>query len=149
MPFFRRSFHWRSKTGKAAIGVITILAVGLVALIRFSGQSEDLLPQPSIVESTNAMDIGLTYLPLTPNLAAYYSLGVEEGVLITEVTPDTPAAKAGLQAGDIILSYNGVRLEAGASLLGLMMACPAGNRIALEVRRANSTRVVELTHTQR
>ncbi len=76
-------------------------------------------------------------------------MGVDSGALVTEVVPGSPAELAGVQVGDVILSFNGTRLDEEVPLLGMMMSCPAGNRVTLEVWRVNNTAVVELLHTDR
>jgi serine protease Do len=49
--------------------------------------------------------IGTTLLPLNDQLADYF--GVKQGVLVSSVDQDSPAAKAGLKAGDVIIGING------------------------------------------
>lgn len=49
--------------------------------------------------------LGVNVQPLTPELAAYF--GVKDGLLVNSVQADTPAAKAGIKAGDVIGSVNG------------------------------------------
>jgi serine protease Do len=49
--------------------------------------------------------LGITGVTLTDQLASYFK--VKEGVLVSSVTPDSPAEKAGLRAGDVITSVNG------------------------------------------
>jgi serine protease Do len=45
--------------------------------------------------------------PLTPELAASVGAEGKKGVLVSEVTPDSPAAKAGLKSGDVVLEVDG------------------------------------------
>jgi len=49
--------------------------------------------------------LGVSGLSITPEIASYYGLPVERGVLITEVMPDSPAERAEMQKGDIILGF--------------------------------------------
>jgi membrane-associated protease RseP (regulator of RpoE activity) len=49
--------------------------------------------------------LGVNVQELTPDLAAYF--GVKDGLLVNSVQADTPAAKAGLKAGDVIGTVNG------------------------------------------
>jgi len=49
--------------------------------------------------------LGVSGLSLTPEIASYYNLPVEKGALITEVMPDSPAEKAEMQRGDIIIGF--------------------------------------------
>jgi S1-C subfamily serine protease len=130
-----------------------VITLGVVAVLLgfflIPKQSEDrMLPEPASQHRTS-MDLGMTYLQVTPQLSAYYDIGVESGALVTEVVPDSPAERAGIREGDIITSFNGTRLEKGSTLLGMMMACPAGHTATLEVRRVNKTVVVELLHANR
>jgi serine protease Do len=53
--------------------------------------------------------LGLTLAPLTEQLATYF--GAEEGVLVSSVEADSPAAKAGVKAGDVITTVNGRRVD--------------------------------------
>jgi len=49
--------------------------------------------------------LGVSGLSLTPEIASYYNLPVEKGALITEVMPDSPAKKARMEKGDIIIGF--------------------------------------------
>jgi serine protease Do len=49
--------------------------------------------------------LGVTLAPLTDQLASYF--GVKEGVLVSAVEADSPAAQAGIRAGDVITAING------------------------------------------
>jgi len=49
--------------------------------------------------------LGVSGLSLTPEIASYYNLPVEKGVLITEVMSDSPAEKAEMERGDIIIGF--------------------------------------------
>ncbi|MBU0676149.1 MAG: DegQ family serine endoprotease [Proteobacteria bacterium] len=50
--------------------------------------------------------LGLTVQELTPELAKSFSLTEEEGLLISNVAPDSPAAEAGIKRGEIVLEIN-------------------------------------------
>jgi serine protease Do len=49
--------------------------------------------------------LGVSGLSLTSEIAAYYNLPVDKGALITEVMPDSPAEKAEMQRGDIVIGF--------------------------------------------
>ncbi|MDQ6651437.1 MAG: PDZ domain-containing protein [Acidobacteriota bacterium] len=64
----------------------------------------------------NNRRIGATTMQLTKQLADYFGIADGKGVLVTSVTDDSPASKAGLKAGDVITSIDGEKVEAAGDL---------------------------------
>ena len=58
--------------------------------------------------------LGIRYHELSEQLAGYFK--VEDGLLVSSVDPDSPAAKGGLKAGDVIVKLNGRSVEDAADL---------------------------------
>lgn len=58
--------------------------------------------------------LGVTVTDLSPELAEYFGAG--KGVLVNSVEPGSPAARAGLKAGDVITSVDGNPVDSGADL---------------------------------
>lgn len=54
--------------------------------------------------------LGITLQALTPEMATYWGLDAQSGIIINSVIPGSPAALAGLQEGDIILEMNGAAI---------------------------------------
>jgi S1-C subfamily serine protease len=71
------------------------------------------------------------------------SLPAERGALVEEVTPDSPAEKAGIQANDVIVGYQGDRVEGVAELVRLVRETPPGRTVAIEVVRKGTQQKVE------
>lgn len=71
--------------------------------------------------------------------------GEEPGAVVKDVRPDTPAAKAGLQAGDVIVRYQGDRVESAAALARMVRETPAGRRVELDVSRHGSVQRLSAT----
>ena len=63
--------------------------------------------------------IGVEIVELTPQLRDFFDVAPKRGVLVSRVLPDSPAAAAGLQAGDVILEADGRKI---ASRLELVQA---------------------------
>lgn len=63
---------------------------------------------------TRGPRLGVGIQDLTPELAEYF--GVKQGVLVTSVTADSPAARAGVKAGDVITSVDGTTVEDSGDL---------------------------------
>jgi membrane-associated protease RseP (regulator of RpoE activity) len=55
--------------------------------------------------------LGINLQNLDPDLAAYFQVDPNEGVLVTRIEPDSPAAKAGFHSGDIITHINGNKIS--------------------------------------
>ncbi len=55
--------------------------------------------------------IGVSTVQLTKQLADYFGIADGKGVLVTSVSDDSPAAKAGIRAGDVIVSVDGEKVE--------------------------------------
>ncbi|MGA8224654.1 MAG: DegQ family serine endoprotease [Candidatus Acidiferrales bacterium] len=83
--------------------------------------------------------IGVHIQDVTPDIAKQFGLNQSRGVLIGDVSPDTPGAKAGLKRGDVILALNGQELN-DANQLRLQVAQTApGTSVKLSVWREGKT----------
>lgn len=125
---------------------LVIAIVILLGLFLVRWQSGTRSPSQQAQKTDTALDLGITYLTVTPGLSAYYNLGVDSGALVTEVIPHSLADKAGVKVGDVIISFNGTRIGQGTSLFGMMQTCLTGDRVSLEIWRAQSSQTVEFVH---
>ncbi len=73
--------------------------------------------------------LGVYIQPLSPELAK--EMGVEKGVGVHEVVEDSPAAKAGLQAGDVIVQVDGKEVSEPAELQKKISAFQPGQKVAI------------------
>jgi serine protease Do len=88
--------------------------------------------------------IGVSIQPLDQDIAR--SLGLEEprGALVATVTPDGPAARAGIQQGDVILSFNGDRIENSRDLTQRVGATAIGANSRVEILRNGQRRTLNM-----
>lgn len=89
--------------------------------------------------------LGVRFQPLTPDLAKSFGLDSEKGALIASVEKDTPAERAGLKAGDVILEYDGKRINDGNELPRYVAATPIDKKVKLVVFREGARREVYVT----
>jgi serine protease Do len=71
------------------------------------------------------------------------SLPGEYGARVTNVGPGSPAEKAGLESGDVIVSYNGVRVESARAFQRMVLETPAGRQVELRVIRSGAAVLVQ------
>ncbi|MCI0681379.1 MAG: Do family serine endopeptidase [Gemmataceae bacterium] len=79
--------------------------------------------------------LGVSIRDLDPEVAQRLGVPDEHGVVIGEVQENTPAAKGGLQAGDIVTSIAGKRVKDGKTLQGIVANLPLKQRAAIKVIR--------------
>jgi serine protease Do len=80
-------------------------------------------------------EIGIFAQTITPPMAQGLGLGQDWGVLLADVEPDGPAAKAGLEPGDIVLSLNGKSLQNARQLAVNLYRYRVGQKVNVEVLR--------------
>ncbi len=83
--------------------------------------------------------LGVSVQPVTPELAASFGMKGEKGALIAEVVKDSPAEKGGLNAGDIILEFDGKTIKDMHDLPRLAAVTPVGKRASVKVLRDGKT----------
>ena len=88
--------------------------------------------------------IGVVVQPITPELGKLFGLKDESGALVTEVTPNSPAAKAGLDRGDVITELNGRNIADPRELRLAVSAMPADANVSLKYLRNVEERTAQL-----
>ncbi|RLL49098.1 Do family serine endopeptidase [Acinetobacter cumulans] len=89
--------------------------------------------------------LGVSLQDIDRNLAESYNLSKPEGSLITQVTPNSPAARAGLKAGDVILKLDGAPISRTSDLLNNLNRSVPNQTIQLEVLRDDKRRNISAT----
>jgi serine protease Do len=79
--------------------------------------------------------LGVSVQPVTPDLARSFGLDKERGALVGDVVAQGPAHKAGIKRGDVIVSYDGKKVDESVTLPGLVAATPVGKTVPVEVVR--------------
>ena len=89
--------------------------------------------------------LGVRFQPLTADLAKSFGLDSDKGALIASVDKDTPAEKAGLKAGDVILEYDGKPINEGSELPRYVAATPVDKKVNIVIFRDGAKQDVVLT----
>ena len=89
--------------------------------------------------------LGVVIQEVNKDLAESFGLDKPAGALVAQVMPEGPAAKGGLQAGDVILNLNGQPIIMSADLPHLVGALKAGEKAELDVVRAGERKTLQMT----
>lgn len=81
--------------------------------------------------------LGLEIRPVTPELARELDLRVTEGVVVTRVEPGSPAERAGLARGDVILEVDRTPVRTAADVVRLTREARADRPLTLRVQRGD------------
>jgi membrane-associated protease RseP (regulator of RpoE activity) len=79
--------------------------------------------------------LGIEYLEIGEQLAAHFELTAKSGVLVSSVDADSPAAKAGMKAGDLVLKLDGKAIEDGRDLREAVAEAGEGKAVTVTVKR--------------
>ena len=88
--------------------------------------------------------IGVHIQEVSEELAESFQLSTSRGALIASVGDGSPAEKAGLDAGDVVLSFDGEAIESVRELPRVVAAIPAGSRVPVTIWRNGKERNVKL-----
>jgi membrane-associated protease RseP (regulator of RpoE activity) len=89
--------------------------------------------QPNATPAVNGPYLGVEFELLTPDVAASENMTGTTGALIMSVVANSPAAKAGLKAGDVISAVDGQSIDATNSLSTLVLKHKVGDEITLTI----------------
>jgi len=97
--------------------------------------ARDIVPQLQAKGHVTRGWLGVSIQEVTPELAKSFGLDKNKGALVAEVFKASPAEKAGIEQGDIILSLNGKEIAESKELSRMMAAAPVGDRVELNILR--------------
>jgi serine protease Do len=89
--------------------------------------------------------LGLLPQDVSASLAKQFGLSQANGALVASVEPNTPASRAGLKQGDIVLKVNGQTVDSANDLRLLISQSQPGASVNLTIWRANKTQDVKVT----
>jgi serine protease Do len=139
------------------IGINTAIA-GDAQNIGFSIPINDVKGLIDSVKETGKMErpyLGVVYVSLTDDIAEQYKLGAKRGAYIPSQTVlgddpivnGSPAEKAGLKEGDIIVKIDSVAIDANTSLTSVLGRYKVGSKVNLDVVRDGKHQTISVTLT--
>lgn len=89
--------------------------------------------------------LGVLIQDVTRELAESFGMDRPEGALVAQVLPESPAAQGGLEAGDVIVEFNGREVPTSGALPPMVGRMPVGETVELTVVRDGERQTVEVT----
>lgn len=126
--------------------IVAVLAVGALGLGLAGWAAGDARPpekravQVVRIGPERGAWLGVALEDVDAELARGLKLDPPQGARIERVEPGSPAEKAGLAQGDVLLRFDGERVRSAAQLARLVRETPAGRRLELEVWRDGAAR---------
>lgn len=105
--------------------------------------------EPVVVRVGRRGFIGVTLLEITPELRVHFGAPKDAGVLVSDVESGTPAAKAGLEVGDVITEIDGQRVDSSRDLSRGIRSRKAGETVQLDIVRGRAARKMSVTVEER
>jgi serine protease Do len=99
----------------------------------------------SLMIDSNPTWLGVETEDVTSDQVRDLKLGDEYGAYVKSVEDDSPAAKAGLQSGDVIVEFAGEKVRSVAELRRLVGETPTGRKVAIRVRRNGEEKTLNAT----
>jgi membrane-associated protease RseP (regulator of RpoE activity) len=93
--------------------------------------------------------LGVSLLDLTPELRDHFGASKDAGVLVSEVEANSPAAKAGLKVGDLVLGIDGKDIDSSSDLRRSLRDKKDGDTIRIDILRGRSRQTVVATLAER
>ena len=94
-------------------------------------------------------EIGMRIQSIDEGIARYYRLDNTKGVIVTKVYPNTPALKAGIEVGDIILEIEGYRINNENTIFSVFHEFRTGQTITLKIIRDEKEITKQMTLNRR
>ncbi len=132
-----------------------LILVGVAAWAAGCGLAQSLPAPPppparavrshAMAVSESASYLGIGVVEIEADRAKALKLSEERGVEVKSVEEGSPASKAGLKEGDVVLEYNGQRVEGTEQFVRMVRETPAGRLSKLLIFRGGATQTVSAT----
>jgi serine protease Do len=95
-------------------------------------------PKRVIITKGSGSFLGIGVQEIDADRAKALNLREERGVEVTRVEDDSPAAKGGIKTGDVVLEYNGERVEGVEQFMRMVRETPPGREVKLSIARSGN-----------
>ncbi len=93
--------------------------------------------------------VGVQLIGITPELREHFGVPKDAGVLVGDVESDSPAARAGIQVGDILTAVDGERIDSSRDLSRAVRSKKAGETVKIDLSRKGARKQLTVTLAER
>jgi serine protease Do len=127
------------------LGVLACAAAALFLAPAANAQAARRETRNMVFAGAQTSYLGIGVADITSERAKALNLKEDRGAEVTSVEDDSPAAKAGLKEGDVVLEFNGQAVQGQAQLARLVQETPAGRQAKITVSRGGATQTITAT----
>jgi serine protease Do len=125
---------------------LTVMVASMTASGAFAQASTRATPRARAAASVNNSPyLGIGVQDIDADRAKALNLREVRGVEVTSVANESPAAKAGIKDGDVILEFNGQPVEGGEQLARFVRETPVGRQVKIGISRNGAVQTVTAT----
>ncbi|HEY5945997.1 MAG TPA: PDZ domain-containing protein, partial [Kofleriaceae bacterium] len=95
--------------------------------------------------STSQGRLGVMVMSMTPELRQYFGAPNDRGVLVAKVEPGSPAAKAGIKVGDVLVNVRGESVDEAMDVIAALAKAKQGDKVSVQVVRDKKTIALDAT----
>lgn len=88
--------------------------------------------------------LGISIQPVTADLAKQFGLKDEKGTIVGDVMEDSPAEKAGLQRGDVIIEFEGKEVNDPSGFRNMVASTPPGKEVMITILRDSKQKTLKI-----
>ncbi|HEX4422267.1 MAG TPA: PDZ domain-containing protein [Kofleriaceae bacterium] len=89
--------------------------------------------------------LGFAAVQISPELRTFFGAPADRGVLVQDVRPDRPAARAGLKIGDVILEVDGEPVHSSREIIAAIADRKKGDAVAMQIERGKKRLTLRAT----
>jgi serine protease Do len=138
--------HMKRFFGSAGASAATaaVLSAVITAALMMAVRPADAQEPRVIVRSFGSSSIGVSIRDVTGEDAVKAKMGQPSGVFVESVVEGSPASKAGLQAGDIVVDFDGERVRSASHFTRLVQESVPNRQVSVVVVRGTSKQTVSI-----
>lgn len=125
------------------VGVAGIAALGFAGGVAWTHNAGTAAAAMDLQAQHGFLGLGLA--PITDAVAKRFNTTVQDGLMVVNVTPGGPGAKAGIQQGDIVKSLNGTAIPDFKSAQPVLQNVKSGDTVQVGISRAGQNQTIAVT----